>query len=108
MANRMRPDIRSCSQRDAARCHDHVDVRDAIFEVDLTPRLEAVRTVETFQVCLGLDAMAVTRVLRGGFPQCLVHERLRPKYGRMYNFDDAQPGNVRLMAMAIQPSLTNR
>ena len=35
-------------------------------------------------------------------------ERLRPKYGRMYNFDDAQPGNVRLMAMAIQPSLTNR
>jgi glyoxylase-like metal-dependent hydrolase (beta-lactamase superfamily II) len=35
-------------------------------------------------------------------------ERLRPKYGRMYNFDDAQPGNVRLLAMAIQPSLTNR
>ena len=35
-------------------------------------------------------------------------ERLRPRYGRMYNFDDAQPGNVRLMAMAIQPSLTNR
>jgi glyoxylase-like metal-dependent hydrolase (beta-lactamase superfamily II) len=35
-------------------------------------------------------------------------ERLRPTYGRMYNFDDAQPGNVRLMAMAIQPSLTNR
>ena len=35
-------------------------------------------------------------------------ERLRPKYGRMYNFDDAQPGNVRLMAMSIQPSLTNR
>jgi glyoxylase-like metal-dependent hydrolase (beta-lactamase superfamily II) len=35
-------------------------------------------------------------------------ERLRPKYGRMYNFDDAQPGNVRLMALSIQPSLTNR
>jgi len=35
-------------------------------------------------------------------------ERLRPKYGRMYNFDDAQPGNVRLMAMAIQPTLPNR
>lgn len=35
-------------------------------------------------------------------------ERLRPKYGRMDNFDDAQPGNVRLLAMAIQPSLTNR
>jgi glyoxylase-like metal-dependent hydrolase (beta-lactamase superfamily II) len=38
----------------------------------------------------------------------LIIERLRPKYGRMYNFDDAQPGNVRLMAMAVQPSLTNR
>ena len=35
-------------------------------------------------------------------------ERLRPKYGRMYNFDDAQPGNVRLLAMGVQPSLTNR
>ncbi len=35
-------------------------------------------------------------------------ERLRPKYGRMYNFDDAQPGNVRLLAMSVQPSLTNR
>jgi hypothetical protein len=35
-------------------------------------------------------------------------ERLRPRYGRMYNFDDAQPGNVRLMAMAVQPSLTHR
>jgi glyoxylase-like metal-dependent hydrolase (beta-lactamase superfamily II) len=35
-------------------------------------------------------------------------ERLRPKYGRMYNFDDAQPGNVRLLAMAIQPTLPNR
>jgi hypothetical protein len=34
--------------------------------------------------------------------------RLRPKYGRMYNFEDAQPINVRLMAMAIQPSLPNR
>jgi glyoxylase-like metal-dependent hydrolase (beta-lactamase superfamily II) len=38
----------------------------------------------------------------------LIIERLRPKYGRMYNFDDAQPGNVRLMARSIQPSLTNR
>jgi hypothetical protein len=38
----------------------------------------------------------------------LIIERLRPKYGRMYNFHDAQPGNVRLLAMAIQPSLTNR
>jgi glyoxylase-like metal-dependent hydrolase (beta-lactamase superfamily II) len=35
-------------------------------------------------------------------------ERLRPKYGRMYNFDDAQPGNVRLLAMGVQPSLANR
>jgi glyoxylase-like metal-dependent hydrolase (beta-lactamase superfamily II) len=35
-------------------------------------------------------------------------ERLRPRYGRMYNFDDAQPGNVRLLAMGVQPSLTNR
>jgi hypothetical protein len=35
-------------------------------------------------------------------------ERLRPKYGRMYNFDDAQPGNVRLLALSMQPSLTNR
>jgi glyoxylase-like metal-dependent hydrolase (beta-lactamase superfamily II) len=35
-------------------------------------------------------------------------ERLRPAYGRMYNFDHAQPGNVRLMATAIQPTLPNR
>jgi hypothetical protein len=35
-------------------------------------------------------------------------ERLRPRYGRMYNFDYAQPGNVRLMAMAIQPTLPDR
>jgi glyoxylase-like metal-dependent hydrolase (beta-lactamase superfamily II) len=35
-------------------------------------------------------------------------ERLRPKYGRMYNFDDAQPGNIRLLAQSVQPSLTNR
>jgi glyoxylase-like metal-dependent hydrolase (beta-lactamase superfamily II) len=35
-------------------------------------------------------------------------DRLRPKYGRMYNFEDAQPINVRLMAMAIQPTLPNR
>ncbi len=33
---------------------------------------------------------------------------LRPKYGRMYNFDDAQPGNIRLLALSVQPSLTNR
>lgn len=38
----------------------------------------------------------------------LIIERLRPTYGRMYNFDDAQPGNVRLLAMSIQPSLSNR
>jgi glyoxylase-like metal-dependent hydrolase (beta-lactamase superfamily II) len=37
-----------------------------------------------------------------------VMERLRPKYGRMYSFEDAQPINVRLMAMAIQPTLPNR
>jgi glyoxylase-like metal-dependent hydrolase (beta-lactamase superfamily II) len=35
-------------------------------------------------------------------------ERLRPKYGRMYNFDDAQPINIRLLAMSMQPSLENR
>ena len=35
-------------------------------------------------------------------------DRLRPAYGRMYNFEDAQPINVRLMAMAIQPTLPNR
>lgn len=35
-------------------------------------------------------------------------ERLRPKYGRMYNFDDAQPGNVRLIAMDIHPTMSNR
>jgi glyoxylase-like metal-dependent hydrolase (beta-lactamase superfamily II) len=35
-------------------------------------------------------------------------ERLRPKYGRMYNFDDAQPINIRLLAMSMQPSLSNR
>jgi glyoxylase-like metal-dependent hydrolase (beta-lactamase superfamily II) len=46
------------------------------------------------------------RAVDEAVPQII--ERLRPKYGRMYNFDDAQPGNVRLMAMAIQPSLTNR
>ena len=32
-------------------------------------------------------------------------ERLRPKYGRMYNFDDAQPFNVRLMAMDMQVTM---
>ena len=35
-------------------------------------------------------------------------ERLRPTYGRMYNFDDAQPGNVRLIAMDIHPTMSNR
>ena len=35
-------------------------------------------------------------------------ERLRPKYGRMYNFDDGQPINIRLLAQSMQPSLTNR
>jgi glyoxylase-like metal-dependent hydrolase (beta-lactamase superfamily II) len=35
-------------------------------------------------------------------------ERLRPKYGRMYNFDDGQPINIRLLALSVQPSLTNR
>ena len=35
-------------------------------------------------------------------------ERLRPKYGRMYNFDDAQPINIRLLAMSMQPNLENR
>jgi glyoxylase-like metal-dependent hydrolase (beta-lactamase superfamily II) len=34
--------------------------------------------------------------------------RLRPKYGRMYSFEDAQAINVRLMAQAIQPTLPNR
>jgi glyoxylase-like metal-dependent hydrolase (beta-lactamase superfamily II) len=35
-------------------------------------------------------------------------ERLRPKYGRMYNFDDAQPINIRLLAQSMQVSLPNR
>jgi len=35
-------------------------------------------------------------------------ERLRPKYGRMYNFDDAQPINIRLLALSMQPTLANR
>jgi len=26
----------------------------------------------------------------------------------MYNFDDAQPINIRLLAMSMQPSLPNR
>lgn len=37
-----------------------------------------------------------------------IMDRLRPKYGRMYNFEDAQPINVRLLAQSMQPSLTNR
>ena len=35
-------------------------------------------------------------------------ERLRPKYGGMYNFEDAQPYNVRLMAMDMQLTMSNR
>ena len=35
-------------------------------------------------------------------------ERLRPAYGRMYDFDDAQPFNVRLMAMDMQVTMSNR
>jgi glyoxylase-like metal-dependent hydrolase (beta-lactamase superfamily II) len=35
-------------------------------------------------------------------------ERLRPKYGRMYNFDDGQPINIRLLAQSMQPTLANR
>jgi glyoxylase-like metal-dependent hydrolase (beta-lactamase superfamily II) len=35
-------------------------------------------------------------------------ERLRPKYGRRYDFDDAQPFNVRLMAMDMQVTMSNR
>jgi glyoxylase-like metal-dependent hydrolase (beta-lactamase superfamily II) len=46
------------------------------------------------------------RLIDEAVPRIL--ERLRPKYGRMYNFDDAQPGNIRLMALSVQPSLTNR
>jgi glyoxylase-like metal-dependent hydrolase (beta-lactamase superfamily II) len=35
-------------------------------------------------------------------------ERLRPTYGRMYNFDDAQPFNIRMMAMDMQVTMSNR
>jgi glyoxylase-like metal-dependent hydrolase (beta-lactamase superfamily II) len=37
-----------------------------------------------------------------------IMDRLRPKYGRMYNFEDAQPINIRVLALSMQPSLTNR
>ena len=37
-----------------------------------------------------------------------IMDRLRPKYGRMYNFEDAQPINIRVLASSMQPSLTNR
>jgi len=37
-----------------------------------------------------------------------IMDRLRPKYGRMYNFEDAQPINIRVLALSVQPSLTNR
>jgi glyoxylase-like metal-dependent hydrolase (beta-lactamase superfamily II) len=46
------------------------------------------------------------RAVEEAVPRIL--ERLRPKYGRMYNFDDAQPGNIRLLALSVQASLTNR
>jgi glyoxylase-like metal-dependent hydrolase (beta-lactamase superfamily II) len=35
-------------------------------------------------------------------------EGLRPTYGRMYNFDDAQPFNIRTMAMDMQVTMSNR
>src|ERR1700722_11025823 len=63
-------------QRTAAWRQSHVDMRDAVFDIDLTLRLEAVRTVETLQVRLGLDAVAVTRILRSSFPQRLIHEQV--------------------------------
>lgn len=37
-----------------------------------------------------------------------VMDRLRPEYGRMYNFEDAQPINIRVLATSMQPSLENR
>jgi glyoxylase-like metal-dependent hydrolase (beta-lactamase superfamily II) len=46
------------------------------------------------------------RAVQEATPRIL--ERLRPKYGRMYNFDDAQPINIRLLALSMQASLTNR
>jgi len=46
------------------------------------------------------------KAIEAAVPRIL--ERLRPSYGRMYNFDDAQPGNIRLLALSMQPSLTNR
>ena len=55
---------------------------------------------------IGEWAAARNKAVDEAVPQII--ERLRPKYGRMYNFDDAQPGNVRLLAMSVQPSLTNR
>ena len=55
---------------------------------------------------IGEWAAARNKAVDEAVPQII--ERLRPKYGRMYNFDDAQPGNVRLLALSIQPSLTNR
>jgi hypothetical protein len=55
---------------------------------------------------IGAWAAERSKAVDEAVPQII--ERLRPKYGRMYNFDDAQPGNVRLLAMSIQPSLPNR
>ena len=46
------------------------------------------------------------RAVEAAVPRIM--ERLRPKYGRMYGFDDAQPINIRLLAMSMQPSLENR
>jgi glyoxylase-like metal-dependent hydrolase (beta-lactamase superfamily II) len=46
------------------------------------------------------------RAVQEATPRIL--ERLRPKYGRMYSFDDAQPINIRLLALSMQASLTNR
>jgi hypothetical protein len=55
---------------------------------------------------IGEWAAARNKAVDEAMPRII--DRLRPKYGRMYNFEDAQPGNVRLLAMSIQPSLTNR
>jgi hypothetical protein len=35
-------------------------------------------------------------------------QAVNAKYERMYNFDDAQAGNVRLIAMDIHPTMSNR
>jgi hypothetical protein len=71
--------------------------------------------------CLKPFWMAWTRTRFGNIPEWTaarqqavdeavpkIIERLRPKYGRMYNFDDVQPFNVRLMAMDMQVTMSNR